>query len=47
MTCGKPHNAHKERDSSAWGSWADPEDGHVYRPMSAAEIVKRYELVPK
>lgn len=30
ITCGKTHNAYAG-EGNWWGSWKDPDDGHVYR----------------
>ena len=38
-TCGKVH--HARRVPGWWGSWADPEDGHVYNSYSWEEIGRK------
>ena len=42
VTCGKPHALRRdETDVGAFGSWADPDDGHTYRPESWESIALR------
>jgi hypothetical protein len=40
--CGKPHNAYKVPDNPRmWGSWADLEDGHAYKPLFWEQMYRR------
>ena len=45
LTCGKPHNLRFEskdkQGPAAYRSWADPKDGHIYRPESWESIARR------
>jgi len=39
LTCGKPH-VYRSHERYA-GTWADPLDGHIYRPESWRSIARR------
>lgn len=40
--CGKPHNCYYvSKRPSAGISWADPDDGHTYEPLSWEEMYRK------
>lgn len=39
--CGKPHNSYRRQLGPYAASWADPEDGHPYRPESWEKLARR------
>lgn len=45
VECGKPHDCLRTREmhnENRWGSWADPEDGHYYKPESWESLGRKW-----
>ena len=43
LTCGKPHDCLIDPERPAYyGSWADPDDGHIYRAETPTQTRDRY-----